>query len=422
MEVSQALKLLPHRPGVYLFRDTQNHVIYIGKAIDLARRVRSYRSAALFSHIADIETIETISEFDALLLEAKLIRQFKPKYNVITRDDKSPLYVILTLSEPLPRILFVRKTHVKKRGDTMFGPFQSARMLRSVMRQLRSIVPYCLQKQRNGKSCFYTHLGLCRPCPSVLAKTGDSDQIKKYRKNILRLKNVLDGNAHLVLDQLEKEMKTKASVNQFEEAGSMQKQMTAYYSLLSRRYDPSVYLEHGVGDVYRGQLEDLQHVLLSHIANLKTPSRIECVDISNISGLHATGSLVVLSDGRIDKSQYKRFRIQTVRGSNDPAMIEEVVLRRFKHSEWPLPDLLVIDGGKAQVRASAIAPVPVIGLAKRLEEVIIPKKNGFTTLRLSLNSPALHVLQRIRDEAHRFALNYHRHLRFKTGLKPRNVP
>lgn len=413
MEVSQALKHLPERPGVYLFRDKHKSVIYIGKAINLARRVRSYRNASLFPLIADIEILETTSEFDAIFLESKLIRQHKPKYNIIAKDDKSPLYVVLTLSEPLPHILFVRKTYAKKRKDVMFGPFQSAKMIHSVMRQVRSIVPFCLQKYRDGKPCFYTHLGLCHPCPSVFAKTGDVEHVRQYRKNMIRLKNILSGNAHIVLSQMEKEMKLFSTREQFEQAQRIHTHMQAYYDLLSKHYDPSVYLDYGAGDVYEQELTDLRNALLPHIS-VSSLHRIEAIDISNISGNLATGSLVVLTDGRIDKSQYKRFRIKTVRGSNDPAMIAEVVQRRFKHREWPLPDLLVIDGGKAQVRAAKSAPVPVIGLAKRLEEIIVPKNSRFSIVRLSLSSPALHVLQRIRDESHRFALKYHRHLHLAT--------
>lgn len=409
MEVSQALKHLPHRPGVYLFRNSHKHIIYVGKAIDLARRVRSYRQTPLFQSIADIELIETTGEFDAITLEAKLIRQFKPKYNAITKDDKSPLYVVFT-SETLPRILILRKTQVAKISGKIFGPFQSARMLRTLMRQLRSIAPYCLQKTRNGKPCFYTHLGLCDPCPSVLAKHGDSEKMGLYRKNVRRIKNILSGKANIVLTQMEKEMKVFASRQQFEQADRIHKQMQAYYDLLSKHYDPSTYLEYGVGDVYEQELNDLRNALLPHLS-VSSLHRIEAIDISNISGNLATGSLVVLTDGRIDKSEYKRFRINTVHGSNDPAMIAEVVNRRFRHPEWPMPDLLVIDGGKAQVRAAKSAPVPVIGLAKRLEEIIIPKNSGFSIVRLSLSSPGLHVLQRIRDESHRFALKYHRLLR-----------
>ncbi|OGG23613.1 hypothetical protein A3A79_00120 [Candidatus Gottesmanbacteria bacterium RIFCSPLOWO2_01_FULL_43_11b] len=411
MEVSTALTSLPHQPGVYLFRDKSNHVIYVGKAIDLFRRVKSYVHTPLFEHIADIQTIETTSEFDALLLEAKLIREFKPKFNVITKDDKSPLFIVLTLSQPLPRVLFARKTQLRalvtKRGDKVFGPFQSAKMTYSLMQHIRNVIPFCQQKRRDGKPCFYTHLGLCSPCPSVLSKNPNAKGKHIYRRNMIRIKNILNGKATFVLSQMEKEMQSRAKAMRFEQAQVLRNQIASFYELLKRKYDPSVYLhDDGAQDIYREQIEDLANIL-----NLSNLRRIEAIDISNISGGFATGSLVVLTDGRTDKDWYRRFRIRTVRGSNDTAMITEVVRRRFKHDDWPKPDLLVIDGGKGQVRAAAGAPVPVIGLAKRLEEIIVPTDIGFKVHRLSLSRPAIHLLQRIRDEAHRFALRYHRHLR-----------
>lgn len=436
MDVTQALKTLSHRPGVYLFRNRTNTVLYVGKAIDLSRRIRSYfqknktdwKTQELTDLTRDIQTIETVSEFDALLLEAKLIRQYKPKYNAVTRDDKSPLYVVLTLSDPLPRILFARKTRLnsiaKKKRDCVFGPFQSSKIVYAVMKNVRTIVPFCLQKQRNGKPCFYTHLGLCTPCPSVIVKITDRRTqkvaIKEYRKNVLRLKNILSGHARSVVSQMEKEMKRYARKQAFEEAGVVQKHMQSYYTLLSRRYDPAIYLQSGgATDAYNDELSDLGGVLHPHIPDLPALHRIEAIDVSNISGNYATGSLVVLTNGRTDRQAYRRFRIKTVRGANDVAMVSEIIARRFRHTEWPNPALLVIDGGKAQVAAAEMSlrklqiQLPVVGLAKRLEEIIVPKESGFTTLRLSLNRPALHILTRIRDEAHRFALSYHRLLRQK---------
>lgn len=416
MEVTKALKNLPHRPGVYLFKNQDKEVMYVGKAINLSRRVKSYfqgQPREFANQIVDIEIIETTSEFDALLLEAKLIRHYKPKYNAITKDDKSPLYIVLTLSEALPRILYARKTQlarlVKNKRDSVFGPFQSATMVRAMMRELRPVSPYCMQKERNGRPCFYTHLGLCKPCPSVIKTTSEK---LAYRKNLFRLKNILSGKTTFVLRQMEKEMNHLARTEQFESASAIRNRIHAYYAILSKRYDPTVYLQsEGTSEIYAAELEALQTALQPHFRELDRLTRIECIDISNISGKHAVGSLVVLTNGRIDKSSYRRFRVRTVRGTNDPAMIAEIVSRRFSHPEWPMPNLLVIDGGKGQIRAAMHAPVPVIGLAKRFEEIIIPKGDGWKILRLDLTSPAMHVVQRIRDEAHRFALSYHRQLR-----------
>ncbi len=410
---------LPHRPGVYIYRDSQKQILYIGKAIDLSKRVRQYfsrddaigdKTQRLVSQIATVEVRTTPTEFDALLLEAQLIRTFLPKYNVIARDDKSPLYVAFTLRDPLPRILLRRKTQL---SDTMtaFGPFQSGKTLRDLLARIRHIIPYCAQKQRNGRPCFYTHIGLCDPCPSFI--TSPKDKLR-YRKNILRIRDIFVGKAARVISALQKEMEAKGKQNQFEEAQKVKQQLLALIALGQKRLDPMLYLHKDTDG-----LPELRALLLPSIPTIGTLSRIECIDISNTSGTLATGSLVVLIDGIPDTSQYRRFKIKQEHplagGSNDPAMIAEVLIRRLAHLEWPFPDLLVVDGGKSQVAAAKrVTQLPLIGLAKRFEEIIIQDKKGdFKTLRLPLNNPAIHVLQWIRNEAHRFAKGYHVLLRQK---------
>ncbi len=445
-EIRKTLKLLPHRPGVYLFFNKQAAVIYVGKAIDLAHRVRSYfqkdlprewKTSELRQQTKRIEIVETVSEFDALTLEASLIRRYLPKYNAILRDDKSPIYVVITFSEELPRVVVTRKTQVpliaKSAQDAVFGPFQSAKATRSVLRDLRPIVPFCTQKQRNGKPCFYTHLGLCRPCPSVIAKLvsgGEKDGlIKEYRKHIYELKRALSGHTSALIRSLEKEMHRRAAMHEFEEATVLRNRIQAIYALVQKHHDPSVYLTSGgARDVYESELADLRGTLLPFFPALGVLRRIECIDISNILGEYPTGSLVVLTDGRPDKTWYRRFRIKSVHGANDPAMIAEIVSRRFKHDEWPLPDLLLVDGGKTQVRAAVAAlasvhmKLPVVGLAKRREEIIVPTGTSFKIIRLNLSRAGLHVLERVRDEAHRFALRYHRFLRESALLSPTKLP
>lgn len=430
MEISSALASLPHRPGVYIFRDQSKKVIYVGKAINLSRRVKSYfqRNAnewkiqELTQQTVDIQIIETVSEFDALLLEAKLIHQHRPKYNAIAKDDRTPLYIVLTLSETLPRIIFTRKSeleHIKKnKKDCVFGPFQSTGSAYSIMKQIRVIVPYCTQKKRTGKPCFYTHLGLCNPCPSFLEKNPEEKALKAYRKNIYRLKSILSGNAHAVMGQMTREMESMAKNLQFEQAALVQKRIQNYYRLLEHKNNPAVYLEpDGLTLAYEEELNDLARVLHPYYPSLVHINRIEAVDISNISGKFATASLVVLTQGVADKKEYRRFRIRRNAGPNDTAMVAEVVERRFGHREWPLPSLLVIDGGKGQVRATHQIlenmgiSLPIIGLAKRFEEIIILHTRTFISIKLSLSRPGLHILMRVRDEAHRFARSYHRLLR-----------
>lgn len=420
METPQeTVKKLPHAPGVYLYRDQNTAIIYIGKAKDLKKRISQYfqkdsavgpKTQLLVSQIAAIQTIQTASELDALLLEAKLIHDHAPKYNVVLKDDKSPLYILLTLSEELPHVRTVRKTDLPKRikkKDALFGPFQSAGVVRSLLRHLRHTIPYCTQKKRTGKPCFYWHLGLCSPCPSD-ARTDK----KKYRTNIYRLKTILSGKSSTVLKELERDMKIAADQKKFEDAATLRNHIQNLYGMLSKQYDPVLYIssDAAIEDIYAKELESLGEILGIH-----SLSRIECFDISNTSGTDATGSMVVFTNGRKDAGEYRRFKIRRENTPNDFAMMAEVLKRRFWHDEWPKPNLVVIDGGKGQIDAvkDSIPGIPVIGLAKRFEEIIIPIGDRWKILRLDLTSPALHVIQRIRDEAHRVAISYHRLLRKK---------
>ena len=269
METPQeTLNTLPHSPGVYIYRDTRGTIIYIGKAKDLKKRVSQYfqsddavgpKTQLLVSQIAKIETIETASELDALLLEAKLIRSHKPKYNVVLKDDKSPLYILLTISEQLPHVYTLRRSDLPKRiplKDALFGPFQSAGVVRSLLRQLRHIIPYCVQKKRTGKACFYWHIGLCNPCPSEIAKLPSSDEknmlVHAYRTNIFRLKEILNGRSSTVLHALENDMKLAAQKNKFEDAALLRDHVRNLYGMLSRRYDPMLYVssDAAVEDIY----------------------------------------------------------------------------------------------------------------------------------------------------------------------------
>lgn len=447
MALSQTtLKGLPKTPGVYLFCDATGQIIYIGKAVNLYRRIHQYfntkltigsKTNQLVSQIVNVKTIPTLTEFEALILEAKLIRLHLPRYNSIAKDDRSPLYIGVSLGEELPRIRLLRKTAIARSGLTaegkngVFGPFQSARMAKVILRSLRRVIPFCLQKKRDGKPCFYTHLGYCQPCPSQLAKMPNCENrqslVRQYRKNVFRLVHILTGKAKTVLRQMEGEMRQAAKGGLYEQASQIKQQIKNLYTLLATRYDPNIYLENEMKheDVALQEAVELQKALQKIYPDLGRLTRIEAVDVSNLSGKEATGSLVVMTDGCIDTDQYRKFKIKITAGANDVAMIREVLHRRFAHNEWPLPNLLVIDGGKAQLAVAmqvlqerGIA-LPIIGLSKRFEEVVGFKKGYYLNLRLSLTSPELHLLQRLRNEAHRFALAYHRLLRKKAGLPAR---
>jgi len=434
-KIQKTLASLPNEPGVYLYHDAKDNVIYVGKAINLYRRVKQYfqnknslsdKTKRLVPEISRIEIVPTTSEFDALLLEAKLIRSHKPKYNVISRDDKSPLYVAITLSEKLPHIRFIRKGEISlatnNKQNIVYGPFQSAHALKTLLRQVRRAVPYCMKNKRNGKPCFYTHIGLCNPCPSEIesfSKKAKKEAIKTYRKNIYRLKAIFDGKAKSVLKEYEKDMNNHAKALRIEEAKVYKKRIETLYSISAHRYDPAIFLERGADDVYEEELAELLAVLSVHFPKLTSLSRIECFDMSQLFGDSAVGSMVVLTNGRPDNSQYRKFRIRTSAQISDTGMMSEVLTRRMKHTDWSMPQFLLVDGGKPQVSIAKRVlhvhnlDIPCAGLAKRREELILANGNKYKAIRLPMSGKAIKVLKRIRDEAHRFAISYHRNLRNK---------
>lgn len=421
--LQKIITTLSHTPGVYQFFGSNNEVLYVGKAKDLKNRVSQYarpdaipeKTRCMLTAATNLKTIQTASEFDAILLEAKLIHDLQPKYNVIAKDDKSPLYIFLTMHEELPRVELRRKPS----QDTCIGPFQSGSVARELLRHLRRSIPFCTQKKRTGKPCFYTHIGLCNPCPSVIIKIADpavrKTLIHHYRRNIMRLRDILTGKSATILHQLEKEMQHAARAKQFERAAYIRDQIQNLRFLLEKRYDPSLYLtDANLGErIGERQTESLLAALHPIYPKLTQLSRVECFDISNISGTSATGSMVVATNGIIDTGQYRKFRIHLTGRPNDVGMMKEMLTRRLAHPEWPEPNLMVVDGGKPQVKEAikVIQKIPIIGLAKRKEEIIVWNNNAFQTVRLPRTNPGLQFLQRLRDEAHRFAITYHRLLR-----------
>ncbi len=428
-----SLQHIAHGPGIYKFFDSEHRLLYVGKAIDLSRRVKQYftqgetldtKISQLVRHIASIETIATASEFDALILEAQLIRTLQPKYNSLAKDDKSPLYITIEKQTPMPIVQCVRKTSIDRRKYEIFGPFQSGRTARNILYTLRRIVPYCTQKKRSGKPCFYSHIGLCDPCPSVISKIENSDEQKRammrYRKHVRQLRFILGGNIRKVSEQLKQEMSELAKRELFEKAALIRNQMKHLHALLTKQYDPELYLsrDHMLEHVNEVELTQLESILKPYIQGIQPLARIECFDISSLSGLQGTGSMVVLTKGQIDRSQYRRFKIRLTQKLNDTAMMREVISRRFKHGEWTYPALLIVDGGKSQVHAAKKTlfemhiSIPIIGLAKRFEIIhVLSDPGSIHEIQLPLDSPALLLVERIRDEAHRFAHTYQLFLR-----------
>ena len=457
---------LPSHPGIYIFRDQQGSALYVGKAINLKNRVRSYfkkefdlgpKTALMVSKIKKIEHIVVESEIEALLLESDLIKRLKPKYNVQLKDDKAYKYISISKTKNHPsfakategaprssksevgqksktslkvkaarpedyaKILTTRKSEGR---DVYFGPFPEGGTVNQVLRTLRRIFPFrdCSEAkfkryQKLGRPCLYGDLKLC-PAPCV-GRISSED----YKKIIKQLKMFLSGKRKGLVRELEREMKKASKEKDFEKAAALRDRIRNLEYVTQSFRQASEYLEHPdlLEDKIQKELEGLKGIV-----GLESLERIEAYDISNISGKYAAGSLVTFINGEPSKRDYRRFKIKTVDQADDVGMIKETLRRRLARlvkqmdadsSFSEVPDLILIDGGKAQVSAANEVlkeyglDIPVLGLAKRFEEVV---KSDLSVVRLQKDSPALHLLQRIRDEAHRFAVSYHRKLRSKS--------
>lgn len=388
----------------------------MGKALNLRSRVSSYfasndlgeKTTALRLQIEKIDVIGVTSELESFLLEEKLIKKYKPRYNIRLVDGKSYPSIKITVKDKYPKVLFVRKQEADK--SLYFGPYTSANSLRTVLKILRRIFPYQAVLNHPNKLCLYYHLGLC-PCPAV--RNDES-----YKKTIKHIINFLNGNTKKVIKDLETERDTLSKQEKFEEANIIQKKIDDINLVTSSFYKPFEYEENPNlrSDITQKKLNELIQILKENSTEVLDLKRIECYDISNTSGLNATGSLVVLTDGEIDKSYYRRFKIKRFYKDkpNDFGMMQEMLERRLKHKEWPTPSLIVVDGGKGQVSSvnkilkDLNVNIPLIGLAKR-EETIITK--DLKEIKLPKDSQALLLIMKIRDEAHRFAITYHKKLR-----------
>ena len=400
------IQLLPTTSGVYLMKDLRGKVIYVGKAVSLRKRVQSYfrkaknfsKTDLLIADIRDIDYILTASEAEALILESSLIKQYQPKYNIELRDDKSYPYIVIT-DEKFPRIS-IERPREKKQGWQYYGPYVNATLIREALTIIRKIFPFRTCDPFPHKECLDYHMGLClAPCIGKINR-------RAYARNIKNVCLILEGKKDALYRNLRREMETSSREKNFEQAAKVRDQLRSIGALYS-----------GTRDVnYFKEAEQLQRAL----GLPRLPERIEAFDISNLMGEQAVGSMVSFFNGKPDKQNYRRFRIQEVQGIDDFKMIAQIVRRRYsrlKKEGLSFPDLILIDGGKGQLSSAAKElhalemSIPMISLAKREEEVYLPKKRE--PLRLAYDSLGLKLLQRVRDEAHRFALFYHRTLRGK---------
>ena len=420
----------PHTPGVYLMKDAVGRVIYVGKAKNLRSRAGSYflkaaaedrRTADLVTEICDIDYIEADSEVDALLIEARLIKDVQPKHNQDLKDDKTFPYLEITTREDFPRVEFTREP--RERGTRLFGPFASAGSLRAAVQVLQKIFKFRTceldidagdEKWRWFRPCLLASIDQCSaPCNLRITK-------EEYKRDIQRLIKFLEGNKRALLKEMRDEMIAAAAELRYEKAARLRDEIRMLETLddrgeLDTHLQPEVFYVNP-----KKGLAGLQKAL-----RLPAPPRtIEGVDIAHFAGSDTVASLVQFIDGLPFKPHYRRFKIRDVGGVDDFASIHEVISRRFQRLNDELetfPDLLLIDGGKGQLsagmsafRSLGITPPMVISLAKRDEEIFVPGVDE--PLRLSRHSFALRLLQYVRDEAHRFAQHYHHALRRKTML------
>lgn len=384
-------------------KDAKKAVLYVGKAVNLRRRVSSYfqrphdyRISKMVSLVRDIETKNTDTAIEALILEARLIKKFLPPYNVLEKDDKSFLYVEIT-KEKFPRVILTRGKDLKTPGRNLkiakqFGPFTSSSSLKEALRILRKIFPWSihLPTEKFKRACFEYELGLC---PGVCINAITS---KEYKKNISRLVMFFEGKKETIISSLKKEMTVLSKKTEFEKAEKLKRQIFALNHIHEVALIKEDYLD---GDSVQAEM------------------RIEGYDISNISGTSAVGSMVVFVNGMPAKDQYKKFKIRTINTPNDTGMLKEVLERRLSHPEWPLPDILLIDGGAPQVNAaldvleSHSLRLRVLGLAKG------PERKNNDLIGILPKGVDLKTLINVRDEAHRFAISYHRKLRYARMLE-----
>lgn len=427
--IKEEILKLPTTNGVYLFKK-KDTILYIGKSVNLKARVLSHlenakldnKEMAIVTNADIIEYIVTDSELSALLLEARLINDNQPKYNVVWRDDKSNLYIQITVKEKYPKINAVRKTLLDKNA-LYFGPFSSSRDVEAILSSIRKIFPYCSQKNISKTPCFYSKINLCNPCPNIIEKQGDFNQqkesIRKYRTNTRKIISVLSGKIDLVLRGLCQDLKIKSQNKQYEESIIIRDKIIRFNNFLNHKIiNDSMLISH---NLTVEKMASLLKLLQFNYKNLIHINRIECFDISNLGMTDVVASMVVLTDGLVDKSQYKRFKIKDIKLKSDFERINEVMMRRFKHNEWSKPDLVVVDGGRPQVRVvqqvlnDLNMAIPIVGIAKNPDRIIVGTSD-LITIRPSIDHMGFNLLKLIRDESHRFARKYHLLLRRKKVL------
>ena len=441
---------LPKAPGVYAFKKGKEF-FYIGKAANIQERVKNhlresnYRDSSFINQTEKIGYIKTNSEIQALILEAKLIKKYQPKYNVIWRDDKNYFFVGI-IKEDFPRVFIThqpllesrirnKELRIKKKKvkDSLFiihnskfryvGPFVDGKALKQTLKILRKIFPYRSCSNIPNRPCLWYQLKRC-PAPCLVVRDRVSNQLpnfylqmkKECQANVQKLMKILQGDKKSALANLKKEMKKASQKQDFEKATLRRDQIRALEKVLAHSRVFQLSLEK------IPNWKQVQKTLQTILKTKKEISRIEAYDISNIQGQEATGSMVTFINGLADKNLYRRFRIKIAGKPDDVAMLKEILKRRFKHQEWPYPDLILIDGGLAQLNAALKIKnqesriknkIKVTALAKRENKLYIENRKKPILLK-SLPREVFNLILQMRDEAHHFAHQYHLKLRKKT--------
>lgn len=424
-KLSEKLKELPNTPGVYFHKSKTGEIIYIGKAAILKNRVRQYfqnthdkdiKTQALVSEIFDTDWIQTESEIDALFLEAEMIKRYKPRFNILLRDDKSLIFIRIDMKSKWPYVSFTRNP--VDDGADYFGPYYNGFTVKKALRFLRRIFPYYTKTiNANYKPDLDAHIGL--------SPTNMTSQ--EYKNNLHKLISYIKGDRKKIITELENEMKSAAKSQNFEEAARLRNKLINLHELQQRiMFGDKEFLD--ISKDYA--LSDITDLLnLSAI-----PVRIEGYDISHMSGTNVVASMVVFTNGTSNRSEYRKFKTR-IDQNDDFYNMNETILRRLSEKNlksWGRPDLVLIDGGKGQLDAAIKArdisnrtKIPFIGLAKKDEQIVVKndisinfekltelggtfeKTDDFVLLNLPKNTHIIKLLQRIRDESHRFAVSYH---------------
>ena len=461
------ISLLPRKPGVYLFKKGRE-TLYIGKAENIRERVRnhfqqpSFRDNLFISKVKKIGYLKTGSEIEALILEANLIKKYQPKFNVLWRDDKNYFFVGIT-KEEFPRVFIThqiktQKSKVKSQNYSLklktlyMGPFVDGKALKQTLKVLRKVFPYRTCKKIPKKPCLWYQLGRC-PAPCLLKSNLASqlpnakEKIKnECQKNARAILKIFQGKPTQLLKILKKEMTLLANSQEYERAAKVRDQIEALENILKHA---KIFQTENIKEITNWQ--ETEKTIKRLLKIKKKIKRIEGYDVSNIQGAEATGSMVVFENGKPNKAEYRKFKIHPVKSGaaeggagaplkagqfnrvkiagkpNDVAMIKEIISRRLNHPEWNFPQVILIDGGVAQLNAalkvksqisklktttqkSKLKGIKMLALAKRKNELYIEGKNKPVLLK-DLSQELSNLILQIRDEAHRFALAYHRKLR-----------